>query len=259
MTLYGRAVQSRWKNPVLRDPWAEKAIQHLDYDFNRLYPGAFGQTIRDIGCIVIATRAATFDRLAARYLEDHPDAIVLHLGCGMDSRVFRVDPPPSVTWFDVDYPDVIELRQRLYPERSSYHLVGTALEDLSWLDTVPGDRPALIVGEGVFPYLPEDTVRALLHAFTQRFPAGQLIFDAMPTFIVRRGSNVADTGASYKWALDDPDDLERLAPRLELVKEFSVHELVAFSRFPLVVRALLRSMEIIPALRRMDRLLVYRF
>src|SRR6266700_737498 len=77
---------------------------------------------KKIGYTIIATRAATFDLLASRYLADHPDATVLHLGCGMDSRVYRLDPPATVDWFDVDYPDVIDLRRQLFPERSAYHL-----------------------------------------------------------------------------------------------------------------------------------------
>ncbi len=65
---------------------------------------------KGIGPTIVASLAATFDLLMTRYLADHPDATVLHLGCGMDSRVFRVDPPVSVQWYDVDYPDVIDLR-----------------------------------------------------------------------------------------------------------------------------------------------------
>src|SRR5581483_8204892 len=117
MTLSGRAIQSRWQNPILRDPRAEEAMRHIDYDITTRYKGAGGWRLwGKIGCTVIATRAATFDLLAQRYLGERADATVLHLGCGMDSRVFRVDPPAGVQWFDVDYPDVIELRRQLFPE-----------------------------------------------------------------------------------------------------------------------------------------------
>src|SRR5208337_1550398 len=86
---------------------------------------------------IVATRAATFDLLANRYLDDHPDATVLHVGCGMDSRVFRVDPPASVQWFDVDYPDVIELRRRLFPERATYRRGGAALPERNGGESPP--------------------------------------------------------------------------------------------------------------------------
>jgi hypothetical protein len=34
-----------------------------------------------------------------------PGAVVLDLGCGLDSRVFRVDPAAGHRWDDLDFPD----------------------------------------------------------------------------------------------------------------------------------------------------------
>ncbi len=261
MTLSGRAMQSQWRNPVLRDPWAEEAMRHIDYDIGKQYKGVGSWRMwKEIGCTVIATRAATFDLLTTRYLADHPEATVLHLGCGMDSRVFRVDPPASVQWFDVDYPDVIDLRRQLFPERGAYHLIGARLDDLRWLDEVPRDRPGLMIAEGVLHYLSETEVKALLNAVVTHFPGGQMIFDICNPFIVKRaGSNVGGTGATYKWGLDDPQEIKALEPKLELIKELRPSELVAFSRFPLWWRALFRVQELNPTLRRMERTIVYRY
>jgi O-methyltransferase involved in polyketide biosynthesis len=262
MTLSGRAMQSQWNNPILRDPWAEEAMRHIDYDISKSYRGVGSWTMwRDIGCTVIATRAATFDLLTTRYLADHPDATVLHVGCGMDSRVFRVDPPAGVRWFDVDYPDVIDLRRQLYPpERPGYHLIGAPLDDLGWLDEVPRDQPGLLIAEGVLHYLSEREVKALLNAVVAHFPGGQMIFDICNPFIVKRaGSNVGGTGATYKWGLDDPQDIQQLEPKLELIKEYRPSELVAFSRFPLWWRALFHVQELNLTLRRMERIIVYRY
>jgi len=262
MTLSGRAIQNQWQDPILRDPWAEEAMRHIDYDMSEHYQGVGSWSMwKDIGCTIIATRAATFDLLTNRYLADHPQASVLHVGCGMDSRVFRVDPPASVQWFDVDYPDVIDLRRQLFPERvAAYHLVGAQLDDLHWLDEVPRDRPGLLIAEGVLHYLSETEVKALLNAVAAHFPGGQMIFDICNSFIVKRaGSNVGGTGATYKWGLDDPQDIKQLEPKLELVKEYRPSEQVAFSRFPLWWRALYRVQEINLTLRRMERTLVYRY
>ncbi len=261
MTLSGRATQSQWKNPILRDPWAEEAMQHIDYDMSKQLTGVASWSLwKDIGPTIIATRAATFDLLTNRFLTDHPDAVVLQVGCGMNSRVFRVDPPASVQWFDVDYPDVIDLRRQLFPERGTYHQIGAPLSDLRWLDEVPRDRPGLLIAEGVLHYLSETEVKALLNAVVAHFPGGQMIFDICNSMIVKRaGSNVGGTGATYKWGLDDPQDIQQLEPKLELVKEFRPSELVAFSRFPLWVRALFRVQELNPTLRRMERIVVYRY
>jgi methyltransferase (TIGR00027 family) len=266
MMLNGRAVQSAWKNPILRDPWAEEAMRHIDYDMSKTLKGVSSWGMwKEIGCTIIATRAATFDQLTTRYLADHPDAIVLHVGCGMDSRVFRIDPPATVDWFDVDYPDVTDLRRQLFPERDAalkgrYHLIGAPLNDLRWLDDVPRDRPGLLIAEGVLMYLSEAEVKALLNAVTGHFPGGQMIFDVVhPVILKRVGSNVGGTGATYKWSLDDPQDIKQLEPKLELIKEFRPSEQVAFSRFPLWWRALYRVQEINPTLRRMNRTVVYRY
>lgn len=262
MTLSGRAIQSQWKNPILRDPWAEEAMRHIDYDLSKQLTGvASWRMWKDIGPTIIATRAATFDLLTTRFLTDHPDATVLHVGCGMDSRVFRINPPAGVQWFDVDYPDVIALRHQLFPERNAaYHIIGAQLDDLRWMDDVPRDKPGLLIAEGVLMYLSEAEVKALLNAVVDHFPGGQMIFDVVHPFILKRaGSNVGGTGATYKWSLDDPQDIKQLEPKLELLKEFRMHELVGFSRFARWVHALFHAQEVSPTLRRMNRPVLYRY
>ncbi len=73
MTLSGRAIQSQWEHPILRDPWAEEAMRHIDYDMSKTLKGVSSWGIwKKIGPTIIATRAATFDLLTTRYLADHP-------------------------------------------------------------------------------------------------------------------------------------------------------------------------------------------
>jgi O-methyltransferase involved in polyketide biosynthesis len=245
----------------LPDPWAEEAMRHIDYDLSKQSTGVASWSIwKDIGPTVIATRAATLDQLTSRFLADNPDAVVLQIGCGMDSRALRVNPPAGVEWFDVDYPDVIDLRRQLVPARDKYHMIGAPLDDLRWLDEVPRERPGLMIAEGVLHYLSENEVKALLNAVAAHFPGGQLIFDICNTMIVKQaGKNVGGTGATYRWGLDDPQDIRQLEPKLELIKEFKPSELVAFDRFPLWLRAMFRIMETNTTLRRNERIVVYRY
>ncbi len=109
-------------------------------------------------------------------------------------------------------------------------------------------------------YLSEAEVKALLNAVVAHFPDGQMIFDVVhPMILKSAGSNVGGTGATYKWGLDDPQEIKQLEPKLELIKEFRMHELVGFSQFALWVRALFRAQEVNPALRRMNRPVVYQY
>jgi O-methyltransferase involved in polyketide biosynthesis len=261
MTLSGRAIQSQWQNPILPDPWAEEAMRHIDYDLSKQLTGVASWSLwKDIGPAIIATRAATFDQMTIRFLADHPNAVVLQVGCGLDSRAFRINPPAGVEWFDVDFPDVIDLRRQLFPTRANYHMIGAPLDDLRWLAEVSRERSGLMIAEGVLHYLSETEVKALLNALVAHFPSGQVIFDICNTMIVKQaGKNVGGTGATYRWGLDDPQDIRQLEPKLELIKELKPSELVAFSRFPLWLRAMFRVMETNLTLRRNERIVEYRY
>jgi O-methyltransferase involved in polyketide biosynthesis len=255
ITLYGRALQSRSKHPILRDTWAEEAVQRVDYDFAKLKVGRRA-------ALLFACRATQLDLWTSSFLASHPDATVVHLGCGLDSRVYRIAPPESVRWFDLDYPEVIALRQRLYSERPGYHMIGSSLAELSWLDEVPGERPVMIVAEGVTMYLTEQIMQALLKALTDHFASGQLAFDAHTPQLVRwltkTGATVRGTGATFGWGIDNGADVKRLEPRLELITELRAHDLAAYATMPWSMRTLVRVMDSIPALRVM-RCLLYRF
>jgi O-methyltransferase involved in polyketide biosynthesis len=137
---------------------------------------------------------------------------VLHLGCGLDGRVFRLDPPPSVLWFDIDQPGVIELRRRLYDETEHYRMVGSSVTDPGWLDQIPAGRPTLVVAEGLLMYLRQDEVRQLLQRLTDRFGCGEMLFDTLHP-IAPWPSKVATKGI-VKWGIGDTRTLEVWNPRL---------------------------------------------
>lgn len=118
ITLYARALQSRSRHPILHDPWAAEAIQRIDYDFAKFKAGRRSS-------LLIAIRASQPDAWTRDFLAAHPDATELHLGCALDARYFRTAPPATVRWFEVDYPDVIDLRRDLYSETEAYRMIGT--------------------------------------------------------------------------------------------------------------------------------------
>ena len=158
VTLYLRACESRSRRPILGDRAAAEAVDRIDYDFKRMQRAAQPWANQ----FLVALRAKKLDVWAADFVRRHPDAVVLHLGCGLDTRAFRLDPPATVQWFDVDQPGVIELQAQavLRPRRLPHdRLVG----DRSRLaGPIPTDRPTLVVAEGLLMYLTEPEVRELL-------------------------------------------------------------------------------------------------
>lgn len=260
ITLYAKAGESRLPDSLLHDRFAAEVVDKIDYDFSRL------KVDRNL-MIGVAMRAHILDGWARDFLSRHPDATVLHLGCGLDSRVFRIDPPPGVRWFDVDYPEVITLRQRLYPERAGYTLIGSSVTEPNWLDGLPADRPTLIIAEGLFMYLGPDAAPRLLERLTAHFPSGELAFDGFSRLGVRlimRHRSVRATGASMHWTIEDPHELEIRIPKLKLLTDLTAYDPRGYeprqvARMSWAARLAVRLFAAVPPLGRISRLLRYRF
>lgn len=260
ITLYGKAAESRLPDSLLKDRFAAEAVSRIDYDFDRL------RLDRDL-MIGLAMRAHIMDGWTRGFLARHPDATVLHPGCGLDSRVFRIDPGRGVLWFEIDYPEVIALRRELYPQRANCTLIGASVTDPDWLETIPRDRPAMIVAEGLLPYLPPEEVPRLLRRLVAHFPGGEIAFDGYSSLgLIFLGSLPAlrATGAKLLWPLDDPRALERLVPELVPLHEFLAYDPESYdpeqvARMSWPARMAIYAFAMIPALAGMGRLLHYRF
>ncbi|MGW4098360.1 class I SAM-dependent methyltransferase [Mycobacterium sp. NPDC004974] len=210
-TLYLRACESRLSRPVLGDHAAAEAVDRIDYDFKRMRRASQPWANQ----FLVGLRAKKLDDWTVDFLTRHPDAVVLHLGCGLDTRAFRVNRPESVTWFDVDQPGVIDLRRKLYDDGPGYRMIGSSVTETGWLEETPTGRPTLIVAEGLLMYLDEADVRALLQHLTDRFEHGEIAFDTIAP-IGPKLSRLFTKGI-VKWGIDDIHELERWNPRLRLL------------------------------------------
>jgi O-methyltransferase involved in polyketide biosynthesis len=211
VTLYLRAYESRSRRPILGDHTAAEAVDRIGYDFKRIHRTSLPATNQ----YLVTLRAKQFDDWCSDFLARHPDAVVLHLGCGLDGRAFRLAPPPSVLWFDLDQPAVIGLRRRLYDETDRYRMIGSSVTDPGWLDQIPTLRPTLVVAEGVLMYVPESDVRQLLERLTDRFDSGEMLFDTLST-LAPQLSKVLTKGI-IKWGIRDVRDMQTWNPRLRLL------------------------------------------
>lgn len=247
-TLYGKALDARAPRSILHDTHAARVVEQIDLDFRQLRLPSGGE-------VTLPLRALHLDTWAREFLAAHPAATVLHLGCGLDSRVFRLDPPPSVRWLDVDKPEVVALRRQLYPQRPGYELVEAQLADPGWLERTSRELPVLVVAEGLTMYLPEPVGLSLLRRITQHFPAGQLVFDAyarLTTRVISLASKLSPTPVELPWGIDDPRLLEREVPGLQLmdaVPFLTLPELVARLGRTRAQRAVYRLIGAVPKLR----------
>jgi len=254
VTLVARARESRSANPILKDPSAEDVIKRLDYDLGALKISQDDQ-------LRFVMRAKLLDGWTSEFLAANPGATVLSLGCGLDGRILRVNPPSSVDWYDLDYPDVIVLRRHFFEERPGYHMIASSVTDPDWLDRVPGRRSVMVVAEGLLIYLSEDEVRELLGRMLGHFSGGLMAFDALLPFAVRIAKHLPGLPKMWavRWGLDDPRLIEQWFPRLKFIAETIILDSPAISRLPSLTRMAVQAANRVPALRRTHRLLRYRF
>lgn len=256
IALYGKALESRRPDSVLGDRFADEATRRIDYNFARL------KVDRNMG-VGLALRAKTLDDWVRAFLANHPDAVVLHLGCGLDTRVFRIDPPSGIEWLDVDFPEVVELRRRLYPFRENCRLIATSVTERDWLARVPRDRPTIVVAEGLTPYLTAYEGAQLFSRLVAHLRAGgELVCDAYSDLglkFVRQIPSFRATGAEVHWAINDPRDLERAVSGLELVENIPAYRPEHIGRMDWSARWITLVWNLVPPLRKVGRLLRYRF
>jgi methyltransferase (TIGR00027 family) len=215
VTLYLRAYESRSRRPILGDHAAAEAVDRINYDFKRIHRSSLPASNQ----YLVALRAKQLDDWSADFLQQHPDAVVLHLGCGLDARAFRLGLPPSVRWFDIDQPSVIELRRRLYDDTERYQMIGSSVTDLQWLDQIPTGHPTLVVAEGLLMYLRESEVRQLVERLTDRFDCGELLFDTLWP-LAPRLSKVLTKGI-VKWGIGNAREMETWNPKLRFLEQTS--------------------------------------
>jgi O-methyltransferase involved in polyketide biosynthesis len=254
-TLYAKALDAGLEKPILGDRLAQQIAARIDYDWTKTAITAGNSPS-------VTTRSAHFDTWARQFLAVSPDAVVLDLGCGLDGRFFRLDTGPGVDWFDIDYPDVIALRNHLYPTRSRDHLIAASVTDPAWIADIPRNRPTLMLGEGLTMYLTKDDGTALLRRLVAHAPSGELQFDAFNSLGIKSqwmNAVVRRSGATLHWGIDRPDDVLSAVPGTRLLAWVSPFDAASFREVSLGYRVMARVMSVVPALRYMAQYHRYAF
>jgi O-methyltransferase involved in polyketide biosynthesis len=254
-TLYAKALDADLDRPFLGDRWARDIVDRIDYDWS-------ATTITARNSPSVTTRTAHFDKWVRQFLAVHPESTVLHLGCGLDSRYYRLDPGPGVEWYDVDYPDVAELRVQLYPAREHCHIVAASVTDPAWLAAVPSERPTLMIGEGLTMYLTEQDGIALLRRVVAHAASGELQFDAFSRFGIRAqwtNTVVTRAGATLHWGIDGPEEIVDAVPGVRLLAWESPFDSQEFADVSLPYRVMAKVMSASSKLRYMAQYHRYAF
>ena len=174
--LFGRLVCSERFPELFSDPEAKRICDSLDYDFaekRKKMESPAGL----FGALEVAQRQYDLRCEVEAYLKEHPKASVVNLGCGLDDT-FRKCDNGLCRGYNIDLPDVIDIRNELLPAVEREQNLSCDLNDHSWMDRIDASCGAAFFAAGVFYYFKTEEVRKLFAAMAARFPGAVLIFDS---------------------------------------------------------------------------------
>ena len=221
--LYGKAYVSR-KGIILNDKKAEEIWNAEGFELK-------GKSKSKWLAYYMGMRSAVFDNWLAEQMKKDSEAVVLHIGCGMDSRILRVGADGH-QWYDIDFPNVIEERKKYYVEDDSYHMVEADVRKQNWLSAIPKAKHAIVVMEGVSMYFEPQELKVVLEQICAHYETVNLLMDCYTTFAAKASkykNPINDVGVTLVYGLDEPREVEstnfKFYKEHEMTPDFLINEL----------------------------------
>lgn len=200
--MYGRMKSSQLYPFLFKDDGAARLMSRIDYDFSSLESNS-RNAMQRFGFLEVAVRQYNLAWEVRDYLKTHPNAAVVNLGCGLDDTGRHCDNG-TCRIYNIDYPDVIEVRNDLIPPDAREVNIACDLNDISWFLAIDASGGAVFFASGVFYYFLRSQVQKLVSAMAAAFPGGRLVFDAANRTAVKlmlktwvKYAKIKDVGAYF--------------------------------------------------------------
>ena len=202
LPLYSRKLCTELYPNLYQDETAVHLIDQIDYDFSEAEKNS-RSLMQRFGALEVAMRQNDLAWEVRAYLKTHPCAAVVNLGCGLDNTGRACDNGRCKI-YNLDFPDVIALRQQLLPAGEREQNIPCDLKDPAWFDKIDASGGAVFFASGVFYYFLTEQVKALVQGMADAFPGGVLVFDAANRTAVKmiaktwlRTAKIKDVGAYF--------------------------------------------------------------
>lgn len=236
-TLRSHVLESQKKKPILNDPMAkyclDKLVSFASEDEKALL---FNRKISSILTNHIAIRARKYDSITNDFISKNPSSIVVNLGCGFDTRYWRIDNK-RCEYIELDLPEMVELKKDILKNHLTYELIGCSVLDTSWIDRVKSkaNRNFLLIAEGLFMYLPKADVINLFKTFSERFYHSQIVLEVVTEKYTRglwkklvamkiKRELGLDAGSSFNFGVRNAREIESYGDGIEVINEWSYLE-----------------------------------
>ena len=212
--LYGKAYVSQ-KGVILQDNKAEEIWGKEGFALK-------GKSKSKWLAYYMGIRSAVFDDWTREQIAMAKDAVVLHIGCGMDSRVWRVGTNDKKL-YDVDFSEVIKERKRYYRETADYQMIAGDVRGGDGLKNIPESKRAVVIMEGVSMYLTTEELCALTANLSAHFEQIMLLMDCYTVLAAKMSkykNPINDVGVTKVYGVDNPEILQQ--GEFVFVKEYEM-------------------------------------
>ena len=173
--LYGRLIAEE-KYPNLKgNQNTKKIINSIDYDFaskRKKMTSVFGL----YGALECVQREYDLKCEIDEYLRKYPKASIVNLGCGLLDIFVEVDNG-ECRCYNIDFPNVIDIRNKIMPVNEREINLGYDLNDYAWMDEINQEHGVVMIAAGVFYYFKRDDALNLFKEIAKKFPHSSLAFD----------------------------------------------------------------------------------
>ena len=218
--LYSRKLCTELYPNLFQDETAVRLIDQIDYDFSETEKKS-RSLMQRFGSLEVAMRQNDLAFEVRDYLKGHPNAAVVNLGCGLDGTGRACDNG-SCKIYNLDYPDVIAVRNELLPAGEREENIPCDLNNAEWFRKIDSSNGAVFFASGVFYYFLTEQVKALVQSMADAFPGGVLVFDAANRTAVKmiaktwlKSAKIKDVGA-YFAVSDAPKEIGAWDNRLRV-------------------------------------------
>ncbi len=190
------------KNIIIRDKKAEEIWEAADFSLK-------GKAKSRWLAYFMSMRAVVYDEWIKCKLVNAVTSVVLHIGCGLDSRVKRVSAE-NINWYDIDFADVIAERRKYYDESEFYHMLSADMRETGWESRIAGNQNAIVILEGVSMYFAPEELVELLSSLSHHFTSVSLLMDCYSeraAKISKYKNPIHEVGVKLVYGYDKPREL----------------------------------------------------
>jgi O-methyltransferase involved in polyketide biosynthesis len=222
LPLWGRAYETQKNNPRLIDNKAVEIIEAIDYDFSSIEET---QSMSQHGWVA---RSLHTDRMALEFIEKHPDATIVNIGCGVDTTFSRIDNG-KIMFYELDLPDVIALRKNFYEDSDRQRSIASSFLNTEWFEKIEVRDGLLFLAGGVLYYFEEDQIKEFFIKAADYFKECDFFFDSMSPLGIKIGKkqvlkkgNMGMPMDGSGWGLKPIRTLEKWDKRIKVINAISM-------------------------------------